>query len=151
MIARSASLRAFTRRDGVRLVGIGLLIIVALGMILAIDALPGPSSGIANGVATVDIRAPRALTYTSAVATQQRQQQARDQVVPQYDYSIDRAQTVTAQQADAFDASVAPVDAAYAAVLDDLSRQAALRAAIPSLTTRSQDTLAGLNQVQWTA
>jgi len=34
MIARSASIRAFTRRDGVRLVAIGLLIIVALGLIV---------------------------------------------------------------------------------------------------------------------
>jgi hypothetical protein len=55
MIARSASIRAFTRRDGVRLVAIGLLIIVALGTILAIDALPTPiggSNGIVDGVAT---------------------------------------------------------------------------------------------------
>jgi putative nucleotidyltransferase with HDIG domain len=154
MLARSASIRAFTRRDGVRLVGIGLLIIVALGAILAVDALPGPfgaSSGVANGVATTDIRAPRALTYTSAVATNQRRQQVRQQIGPQYDYNIDRAQAITAGQLDAFDATVAPVDAAYAAILDDLSRQAALRAAIPSLSTRGADTLAGLNQVQWTA
>src|SRR3954454_4606059 len=112
-------------------------------MILAIDALPGASSGIANSVATVDIRAPRALTYTSAVAMEQRRQQARDQVQPQYDYSSPRAETITSQQLDAFDATVGPVDAAYAAVLDDASRQAALRAAIPSLSTRGQDTLAG--------
>jgi putative nucleotidyltransferase with HDIG domain len=151
MLARSASIRAFTRRDGVRLVGIGLLIIVALGAILAIDALPGASSGIANGVATTDIRAPRALTYTSAVATEQRRQQARDQVGPQYDYSPDRAQATASQQLDAFDATVGPVDAAYTAILDDASRQAALRAAISGLSTRAQDTLAGLNQVQWTA
>src|SRR4051794_10543883 len=154
MLARSASIRAFTRRDGVRLVGIGLLIIVALGGILAVDTLPGSfgaSNGIVDGVATVDIRAPRALTYTSAVATDQRRQQVRDQVPPQYDYSTDRAQTITDQQLAAFDATVGPVDAAYTAVLDDVSRQAALRAAIPHLTTSAQDTLAGLNQVEWTA
>jgi putative nucleotidyltransferase with HDIG domain len=151
MLARSASLRAFTRRDGVRLVGIGLLILVALGAILAVDALPSPATGIANGVATVDIRAPRALTYTSTVATEQRRQQIRQQIGPQYDYDSDRAQGITAQQLDAFDATVAPVDAAYAAVLDDVSREAALRGAIPSLSTRGQDTLSGLNQIQWTA
>ena len=72
MIARSAAIRAFTRRDGVRLVAIGLLIIVALGAILAIDALPTPigaSNGIVDGVATVDIRAPRA-GDTRAVSSQ---------------------------------------------------------------------------------
>src|SRR4051794_13746351 len=154
MLARSASIRAFTRRDGVRLVGIGLLIIVALGGILAVDTLPGSfgaSNGIVDGVATVDIRAPRALTYTSAVATDQRRQQVRDQVPPQYDFSPERARTITDQQLAAFDATVGPVDAAYTAVLDDASRQAALRSAIPHLTTSAQNTLAGLNQVEWTA
>jgi putative nucleotidyltransferase with HDIG domain len=154
VLARSASIRAFTRRDGVRLVGIGLLIIVALGAILAVDSLPGSlgaSNGIVGDVATVDIRAPRALTYTSAVATDQRRQQVRDQVPPQYDFSPERARTITDQQLAAFDATVGPVDAAYTAVLDDLSRQTALHAAIPHLTTRAQDTLAGMNQVEWTA
>src|SRR3954452_25455920 len=154
MLARSASIRAFTRRDGVRLVGIGFLVIVALGAILAVDSLPGSlgaSNGIVGDVATVDIRAPRALTYTSAVATDQRRQQVRDQVPPQYDFSPERARTITDQQLNAFDETVGPVDAAYTAVLDDVSRQAALRAAIPHLTTSAQDTLAGLNQVEWTA
>ena len=154
MIARSAQIRAFTRRDGVRLVGIGLLIIVALGAILAIDALPGSfgaSNGIVDGVATVDIRAPRALTYTSAVATAQRRADVRQQVGPQYDYSSDRAQTIADQQQAAFDAAVSPVDGAYTAVIDDTSREAALRAAIPTLSTGAKDTLAALNQVEWTA
>src|SRR4051812_36191544 len=133
MLARSASIRAFTRRDGVRLVAIGLLIIVALGVILAFDTLPGSigaSNGIVGGVATVDIRAPRALIYTSAVATEQRRDEVRQQVVPQYDYTTERAQTITDQQLAAFDASVGPIDAAYTAVLDDAGRQAALRGAI---------------------
>ena len=93
MLARSASITAFTRRDGVRLAAIGVLIIVALGAILAVDALPGPfngSSAIVEGVATADIRAPRALTYTSEVATEQRREEVRDQVPPQYDYTIER-------------------------------------------------------------
>ena len=154
MIARSAQIRAFTRRDGVRLVAIGLLIIVALGAILAFDTLRGSfgaSTGIVGGVATVDIRAPRALTYTSAVATQQRRDEASQQVPPQYDFTSERAQNMANQQQTAFDVAVAPVDAAFTAVLDDTSREDALSAAIPSLTTSSKDTLAGLNQVQWTA
>src|SRR5689334_12525944 len=111
MIARSASIRAFTRRDGVRLVGIGLLIIVALGAILAFDTLSGSfgaSSDIVGGVATTDIRAPRALTYTSAVATQQRRDAASAQVPPQYDYTPERAQTIADQQQTTFDVAVTP-------------------------------------------
>ncbi len=154
MIARSAQIRAFTRRDGVRLVVIGVMVIVALGAILAVDSLPGSlgaSTGIAGGVATVDIRAPRALTYTSAVATQQRRDEASQQVGPQYDYSTERAKAIANQQQAAFDASVAPVDAAFTAVLDDTSREIALRAAIPTLSTGAMDTLASLDEVEWTA
>ena len=153
MIARSASIRAFTRRDGVRLVAIGLLIIVALGAILAIDALPTPigaSNGIVDGVATVDIRAPRALTYTSAVTTAERRDEARQGVSPQYDYSADRATALVDQQLNAFDIKVNPVDSAFTALLDDVTREAALRAAIPSLSTNAENTLAGLSQVEWT-
>ena len=84
---------------------------------------------------TVDIRAPRALTYTSAVATQQRRDEVRQQVGPQYDYTADRAQTIADQQQAAFDASVSPVDAAFTAIIDEASRDAALRAAIPTLST----------------
>ena len=83
MLARSASIRAFTRRDGVRLVAIGLLIVLVLGAVLAVDALPGPfpgSSQIVDNVATADIRAPRAVTYTSQAATDQRREEARLQV-----------------------------------------------------------------------
>ena len=50
-----------------------------VGAILAVDALPGPfsaSNGIVGGVATVDIRAPRARTFTSAVADQAAPQEA---------------------------------------------------------------------------
>src|SRR5688572_18414806 len=154
MLARSASIRAFTRRDGVRLAVIGLLIIVGLGAILAVDALPGPFNGtsaIVDDVATVDIRAPRALTYTSEEATEQRREEAREQVPPQYDYAADRGRATAAQQLAAFDEAVAPVDAAYEAVLDDLSRQAALRAAVPELTSGAQDTLALMDEVEWTA
>ena len=42
MLARSASIRRFTRSDASRLVGFGLLLVLALGGVLAIDALPGP-------------------------------------------------------------------------------------------------------------
>ena len=60
-------------------------------------------------------------------------------------------ENIADQQQTALDVAVAPVDGAFTAVLDDTARQDALRAAIPALTTASKETLAGLNQVQWTA
>ena len=154
MLARSASIRAFTRRDGVRLVAIGVLIMIALGAILAVDSLPGPlasSAAIVDDVATSDIRAPRALTYTSTEATNQRREEARAQVPPQYDYTDERAEALVEQQLAAYAVKVEPVETAFDTSIDDLSRQAALRAAIPDLTTGAVETLAAMDEVEWTA
>lgn len=45
MLARSAAIRAFTRRDGARLLLFGLLLALGLGAVLAIDALTDPFGG----------------------------------------------------------------------------------------------------------
>src|SRR5687767_13631235 len=148
MLARSAYIRQFTRRDGVRLVIFGLLLAIVLGGVLAIDALPGPfasSNVVVDDVAVADVRAPSARTYDSEIATSLRRQEARDAVQPQYDYSQDRGQSTAAQQLAAFDATVQPVDAAYTAVLTEEARQAALRQAIPTLTSAAQATLAAMD------
>ena len=95
MIARSATMRRFAFSDAVRLVAAGILMIVALGAVLAVDALPGPFAGpgiIVGDLATVDIVAPRALTYESTEQTRLAREQARDGVLPQYDYSPERGQ-----------------------------------------------------------
>ncbi|MEP7159407.1 MAG: HDIG domain-containing metalloprotein, partial [Chloroflexota bacterium] len=154
MLARSAYIRQFTRRDGVRLVIFGLLLAIVLGGVLAIDALPGPFAGsnvVVDEIAVTDVRAPRALTYESETATSLRRQEARDQVQPQYDYSLDRGQSTSAQQLAAFDAVAEPVDVAYTAALTEEARMEALRQAIPTLTSAAKETLAQMDQVAWTA
>ena len=154
MLARSRSIPGFTRRDGLRALGLGLLLVLTLGAVLAFDALPGPfagSSAVVDDVATIDIRAPRALTYESEVATAQRRDEARQEVPPQYDYTPERGRTTAEQQLAEFENVVAPVDAAFAAVLPDISREAALRAAVPQLTSGAKDTLAQLERVDWVA
>jgi putative nucleotidyltransferase with HDIG domain len=45
MLARSAAIRAFTRRDGTRLLIFGLLLALGLGTVLAIDAFTDPFGG----------------------------------------------------------------------------------------------------------
>ena len=154
MLARTASIRAFTRRDGVRLVAFGLLLALGLGAVLAVDAIPGPFAGsnvIVDDISLVDIRAPLAVTYTSAEATEQRREEARQQVPPQYDYTAQRGQSTAEQQLRAFDVTVDPIDAAFAAILPDEARQAALRQAVPLLTSGARETLAQLDRVEWTA
>jgi putative nucleotidyltransferase with HDIG domain len=128
--------------------------VVALGAVLSIDALPGPFAGpgiIVGDVATADIVAPRALTYESAEQTRIAREDASDQVSPQYDYTPERGQLVAAQQLSALDQAVTPIDAAFAAVLTPEARQEALRAAIPGLSRSSIDTLANLDSEQWSA
>ncbi len=154
MLARSAPIQQFSRSDAARFVVVGLFLAAALGAVLALDALPAPFGGgtpIVNGLATVDIRAPRALTYESDAATQAARDQASAQVPPQYDFTTDRGELVATQQAQALQEKVAPVDAAFAAVLTDQARQVSLRSAIPSLTTGAANTLAALNEADWAA
>ena len=154
MLARSTPFQHFDRADARRFLALALLLTLALGAVLALDALPAPFSGgspVVNGVATVDIRAPRALTYQSDAATQAAREEASAQVAPQYSYNSDRAQLITQQQLNALQDVIAPVDAAFAAVLPDAARQQALRMAIPSLPNSAAITLAGLDQTQWKA
>jgi putative nucleotidyltransferase with HDIG domain len=153
MLARSGVRDPFTRRDFFRLAVAAALFVLAVGVVLSIDVLPGPLAGpsIVGDVATVDILAPRTATFESTVATQQAQDAARASVEPQYNYTAERARTIADQQAAAFETTVAPVDAAYAAVLTPDARALALRNALPELSAGARDTLAGLDQVEWTA
>ena len=154
MLARSAAVRRFARTDAVRLVAAALLMVAALGGVLAADALPGPFAGqgiIVGDLATSDILAPRALTYESAEQTRLAREDASRQVQPQYDYSPERGQLTAAQQINALEEVITPVDAAFAAILTTEARAIALRGAIPTVTPTARDTLAGLDETQWTS
>jgi cyclic-di-AMP phosphodiesterase PgpH len=155
MLARSVRRPGtFTRRDALRgLLAAGALI-ATLGLVLGLDALPGPLSGagiIAGEVALVDVPAPRAASIPSEAATEQRREEARRQVPPQYDYTPERAQAITEAQIGAFEQTVAPVDAAFNAILAPDARADALRNALPDLSTQSSQNLAGMDRVEWAA
>lgn len=155
MLARPATRQgAFTRRDAVRGLIAAAALILTLGVILGIDALPGPLSGpgiIVGDVALVDIQAPRAATITSESATEQRREEARRAVPPQYDYTPERAQLIAEQQAQAFEETVAPVDAAFNAILSPEARMEALRNPLPELSSHARQTLVSMDRVEWTA
>lgn len=155
MLARSAQqFSAFTQRDAARLLIAATLLIVTLGGILAADALPTPFTGppaVTGDVATADIIAPRTAVFESLVATEQRREEVRNQIPPQYDYTPERGLATAQQQQGAFELAIAPVDAAFAAVLSFEARVAALHAALPDISTTARDTLASLDQVGWTA
>jgi len=155
MLARSTRHSgAFTRRDALRGLIAATLLVVTLGVALGIDALPAPLAGagiISGDVALVDIQAPRAATIPSEAATEERREEARRQVLPQYDYTFERAQAISENQLVLFEETVAPVDAAFNAILTPEARQMALRSALPDISTQAHTTLAAMDRFEWTA
>ena len=149
---RTAPATAFTRRDAVRLVVAVSLLVAALTAILSIDLLPQAAfRGTVGDLAPTDVYAPRAGQYTSVVATAAAREEARRNVEFAYDYSPTAGQLSAAQQLAVFERTVAPVDAAFGAVLSDEARQAALSTAIEGLSPQATTTLQGLDKASWTA
>ncbi len=145
------STAAFTRRDAIRLAIAAGALVAVLTAILAVDLLPQAAfTGGVGDLAPAAVYAPRATTYTSGVATDAAREEARRTVDFVYDYSPASGQLSAAQQLAAYDRTVAPIDAAFGAVLSDEARLAALATAIEGLTPRSIVTLQELDGGAWT-
>jgi putative nucleotidyltransferase with HDIG domain len=152
VIARRAALAAaFTRHDALRLIVAAFVLIATLAAILSLDILPTGFAARAGDKAPADVTAPRTQNFTSLLQTNERRDQARRAVPPQYDYTASKGQASAAQQLTALDAGLAPVDAAFDAVLTPDARQTALLAAMPGLSDDAKLTLTGLDKVGWTA
>ena len=141
---------AFTRRDLGRLIVAAAILIVALTAILASDVA---SNGLGLGVGQIpptNISAPRALTYDSAILTQQARQQASEAVAPQYDYTADRAAAIATQQGAAFAALVAPADAAFNdPSIPFIGRMEVLQGLLTNLSASSHSTFVQLTPARW--
>src|SRR5450755_1285954 len=87
LVQRPARATPFTRRDLVRLLISSILLIVALTAVLASDIVPTKLNATLGQVATSDVVAPRATTYTSDALTQQARDAASQAVPSQYDYT----------------------------------------------------------------
>jgi putative nucleotidyltransferase with HDIG domain len=140
---------AFTRRDAVRLGVAAVLLITGLTAILSIDDLPNPVNLHVGDLAGSDVRAPRALPFTSAIETQAAQQAARDAVPPQYDYGAETAAALARRQLDVLATELAPVDAAFAGKMTPEKRQAALAQALPTLSPSARKTLLAMGADRW--
>jgi putative nucleotidyltransferase with HDIG domain len=146
-----APFAAFTRRDAVRLSVSASLLIAALTAILSVDIIPTGYQVHVGDIAPTSIRAPRAIQFESAILTAQAQDANEQAVAPQYDYTPEKGDLAAARQIAAFDREVAPVDAAFGAVLSDAARRAALAGALPNLSRTAVATLQGMDQASWTA
>src|SRR3954468_2582510 len=140
----------FTRRDAVRLVIAATLLVAGMTAILSIEIVPAPFRAVRGGIAHRDIVAPRSVTYVSDIATQQQQEQARNAVGPQYDFTTQKGEQSAERQGELFDTAMGPIDAAFAAAIDTPTRREALAQASPNLSSASVATLQGLTGVGWT-
>jgi len=124
------------RRELGRIAAAAASLIVVMTLALGIDLTPGITLK-AGDLATTDIKAPRALTYTNDVLTAAAQEQARQSVGPQYDYTTERAITISAEQLAAFTRKVAPLDTAFAPETTAANRRTLLEAILPTLSNRA--------------
>jgi membrane-associated HD superfamily phosphohydrolase len=123
----------FTRRDAVRLVVSAVVLIAALTVTLGFDIFSPALELRAGDVAPVSVRAPRAVTFESAIRTEAKREDAAKAVEPQYDYTEENAAAISDAQVASFRREARVVDAAFA--LDDpLARRDALGRAFPELS-----------------
>jgi putative nucleotidyltransferase with HDIG domain len=142
---------SFTRRDATRLFIAAFVLILGMTVILSMDIFPAPFRAVKGAVSDRDITAPRSLIYESTIATNQKRQQARDDVGPQYDFTQAKGELAAERQSAQFDLAMTPVDAAFAAVLDPEARRTALAKALPSLGPNGLATLQSLSSIEWNA
>ncbi len=141
----------FTRRDAWRLLAASALLIAAMSVILGLDVLPAQPQLVLGMPAPSLVQAPRAGQYTSEILTAQEQQANSLAVEPKYDFTAAGGVAVAAQQARAFDQSVAGVDAAFATGVSDKDRQAILKDTLPTLDSTDRATLEALTPDRWSA
>jgi hypothetical protein len=137
-----------SRRELIRIAVAAGSLILALTLTLGIDLSPGIDLK-AGDLAQSDIKAPRALTYTNDVLTAAAQDQARQAVDPQYDFTSERAITIASEQLGAFTKKIAPLDTAFAPTTTAADRQSLLDALLPTLSTDSGTVLQTMKPERW--
>ncbi len=139
----------FSRRDALR------LSLFAFALVALADGdprrRPARRLGLdlaAGDTAPATVRAPRAVTFASEIATEAKRDEAARAVEPMYDYAEANAAAISEAQVAAFRREARIVDAAFA--LDDpFARRTALASAFPELSTDSRATLLGLDAIRW--
>jgi putative nucleotidyltransferase with HDIG domain len=152
MLSHAAeSATSFRRSDVLRLIVVSVLLVVSLGAILAVDVIPTGLALQVGDIPQATIKAPRAISFDSAILTDEATAAARAAVPPQYDFTAERAATIAAEQAVAYERAVTPVDAAYDAALPELTRADLLKAVLPGLSAEARTTLLSLTAERWKA
>lgn len=149
LASRAERSTEFRRRDAGRLLIASALLVLALAAILSIDVASNGLGLRLGAIARDDVRAPRSLTFQSQILTSAAQDEAADAVPPQYDYSPERAATISTQQASAYASDVRSIDAAFNSDLGPTNRVELLNVALPRLSEASRTTLLTLSSERW--
>jgi putative nucleotidyltransferase with HDIG domain len=139
----------FSRSDLRRMLGVTILLVAALTAVLGIDILPAPVTAQVGTLVPADIRAPRAQVVVSQVRTEEARQAARAAVLPQYDYTTEKAITVATEQAARLRQLLIPVETAFGPSSTDEQRAAILNSAIPALSEETRATLQSMPVTRW--
>ena len=143
-------IRLPSRRELARIATAAAALMAVMTITLGFDLSPGIDLKVGE-LAPTDIRAPRALNYTNDVLTAEARQQARQAVLPQYDYTSERAITIAADQLVAFSRRVTPLDTAFAPETSKADRQAFLETVLPDLTESTRTILLDMKSERWAA
>ena len=144
----AAQQRLPSRREIARLAVAGIALILVMTLSLGLDLSPGIDVQVGD-LAQSDIRAPRALTFTNELLTEQAREDAREAVPFQYDFTDERAIAIAAEQLEAFSQRVAPVDTAFATETSPEERSAILTGALPDLTEDARSVLVLMEPERW--
>jgi putative nucleotidyltransferase with HDIG domain len=140
---------AFTRGDLRRLLGVTVLLVAAMTAVLGIDILPPPVTAQVGSLVPTDIRAPRAQVVVSQVRTEEARQAARTSVLPQYDYTTEKALAIAAEQTSRLRQLLIPNETAFGPSATPEQRTAILADALPSLSPDARTTLQAVPPNRW--
>ena len=131
----------FTWSDLRRLLGITLLLVASITAVLGVDILPTPVTAQVGSLVPTDIRAPRAQVVTSQVKTEEAREAARASVLPQYDYTTEKALAIAAEQASRLRQLLIPIETAFGPSATPEQRAAILTDVVPTLSEGARATL----------
>lgn len=137
-----------TRREAIRLATAAAALAIAMTAILAVDVSPRFNLAVGD-LAPADIRAPRAVTFTNETLTQQARDAARAAVLPQYDFTSEKAIATSGEALTQFALFVAPLDSAFAQKTSASDRSTLIDAFLPKLPADAQDILKTLKPDRW--
>jgi putative nucleotidyltransferase with HDIG domain len=142
------SRRLPSRRELLRVAAAEAALVAVMTLALGIDLTPGIDLQVGD-LATSDVRAPRALTFTNDLLTQEARAAAALSVPPLYDFSDERAIGIASQQQAEFNRRVAPIDTAFGPDITPEERRSILASVLPALSNDARTVLLGLNPDRW--